>query len=183
MYQPTTAEVAEITTRLHNGKDDAIVSARQAGLIVIEGRGTVRKYAGDVQDDNHLIGIVESTPNLMLTAGITAVWNLVAGAGGSAFNSTNARIAIGTSSTAAVIGNTTLGTESARQIVDGAPTVSTNQISWVCTFATGTANVAWAETCVVNASSAGTLLNRLVSVFGTKTSAASWVYTHTLTMS
>lgn len=183
LHKPTTAEVAHIRKKLHGDKDDAIAVARDAGIIVCEGRGTVHKYRGDSTDEADLLEIVESSPNLLLTAGITLMWNLIAGAGGTAFNSTNAYLAIGTSTTAATASQTTLVSEAARQVVSGAPTVSTNQISFVTTFGTGSANVSWQETAVVNASTAGTLMNRLVSNFGTKTSSASWTYTHTLSLS
>lgn len=181
--QASTAEIAHITKRLHSGKDDALDLARDAGLIVCEGRGTVHKYRGDSTADADLYEVVESPPNLLLTSGVTLIWNLVVGAAGTPFNAANARLAIGTSTTAAAASQTTLVAEAARQIVDSAPTVSTNQVSFVATFGTGSANVSWQETCVVNAATAGTLMNRLVANFGTKTSSASWTYTHSLSLS
>lgn len=163
-------------------KNDAILVARQTGLVVIEGRATIAKYNGEgAERDPEPFEVIHSDPNLALTAGITLLWQLAAGLGGTAWSSSNARIAVGTGTTAAVAGNTALQTESARQIVDSAPNVSGASISFVATFGTGSANVNWRELGVTNASSGGTFLNRLVQDFGTKSSASSWVATLTLT--
>jgi hypothetical protein len=161
-------------------KNDAILVARQTGLVVIEGRARIEKYW---DGDTTPYEVIDSDPNLALTAGITLLWQLAAGLGGTAWSSANARIAVGTGTTAAVAGNTALQTESARQIVDSAPNVSGASISFVATFGTGAANVNWREMGVTNASSGGTFLNRLVQDFGTKSSASSWVATLTLSAS
>jgi len=162
----------------HMSKDEAILLARRNGAIVIEGRARVAKYGvGDTEPYE----VIDSVPNLALTAGITLLWQLAAGLGGTAWSAANARIAVGTGTTAAVVGNTALQTESARQIVDAAPNVSGASVSFVATFGTGSANVNWRELGVTNASSGGTFLNRLVQDFGTKSSASSWVATLTLT--
>lgn len=163
-------------------KNDAILVARETGLVVIEGRATIAKYHGEgAERDPEPFEVIHSDPNLALTAGITLLWQLAAGLGGTAWSSSNARIAVGTGTTAAVAGNTALQTESARQIVDSAPNVSGASVSFVATFGTGSANVNWRELGVTNASSGGTFLNRLVQDFGTKSSASSWVATLTLT--
>lgn len=159
-------------------KDEAILVARRTGLVVIEGRAHIAKFW---DGDREPYEVIDSAPNLALTAGITLLWQLAAGLGGTAWSAANARIAVGTGTTAAVAGNTALQTESARQIVDAAPNVSGASISFTATFGTGSANVNWRELGVTNASSGGTFLNRLVQDFGTKSSASSWVATLTLT--
>lgn len=159
-------------------KAEAIAIARRHDVVVLEGRVKIEKYW---DGDRVPYEVVESGPNLGLTAGITLLWQLAAALGGTAWSSSNARIAVGTSTTAASAGQTALVTESARQIVDSAPTVSGATITFQATFGTGSANVAWNEIGVINASSGGTLLNRLVQNLGTKTSSASWVATVALT--
>jgi hypothetical protein len=171
-----TAQIVQLPAGM--SKDTAMVIARQNGLVVIEGRARIEKFhVGDTEPYE----VINSAPNLALTAGITLLWQLAAGLGGTPWSAANARIAVGTGTTAAVVGNTALQTESARQIVDAAPNVSGASISFVATFGTGSANVNWRELGVTNASSAGTFLNRLVQDFGTKSSASSWVATLTLT--
>lgn len=78
-----------------------------------------------------------------------------------------------------------------RQLVNGAPAVSTNTVQFVAVFGTANANFAWAEFGTTTGGAATnkqavpppTLLNRAVSSLGTKTSAASWTLTQTLTLS
>ena len=78
-----------------------------------------------------------------------------------------------------------------RQLVNGAPSVSTNQVQFVSVFATANANFHWQEFGTTTGGGATnkqaapppTLLNRAVSDLGTKTSAASWTATETITLS
>lgn len=165
-------------------KSEVIDFARRHDVAVWEGRASVAKFHAD--DDPKLATpyeVVESEPNLLLTSGVTLMWNLVTGAGGTAYNGTNARIAVGSGTTAAAAGQTALVTESARQVVDSTPSVSTNTVTFIATFGTGAANINWREMGVTNASSGVTFLNRLVSDWGTKTSSASWVATMSISLS
>lgn len=178
------ARIVPVTGAVPAGmtKSEAIDFARHHGAVVIEGRARIAKHhvdGGVVEPTPY--EVIDSDPNLVLTAGITLMWQLAAGLGGTAWSASNARIAVGTGITAAVAGNTALQTESARQIVDAAPNVSGASVSFTATFGTGSANVNWRELGVVNASTVGVFLNRLVQDFGTKVSSASWVATLTLT--
>jgi hypothetical protein len=178
------AEPTVVRRRLVTPKDDAILAARAAGAQVLEGRYAVRKYRGEVAEGN-LYEVVETAPNLFLTAGITEVLKLATGATATAFSSSNARLAVGDSSTSASAGQTDLQASSnkLRKIVDGTPSVSTNSVTFTATFGTGDANFAWNEVGVVNASSSGAMWSRTVASLGTKTSAASWVLSWTLSIS
>jgi hypothetical protein len=62
------------------------------------------------------------------------------------------------------------------------PTVATNVITAVSTFGTADANHAWDEVGFFNAASTGTMLSRVVTALGTKTSASTWVLTYSLTV-
>lgn len=178
------AEPTIVRRRLVTPKDQAILDARSAGAQVLEGRYAVRKYMGDVADAN-LYEVVETAPNLFLTAGITEVLKLATGATATAFSSSNARLCVGDSSTSAAAGQTDLqaSTNKLRKLVDGTPSVSTNSVTFTATFGTGDANFAWHEVGVANAASSGAMWSRTVADLGTKSSAASWVLTWTLSIS
>ena len=70
-------------------------------------------------------------------------------------------MAVGTSSTAAAASDTALGAEVARAALTSS-TVSSNTITYVCTFAAGTGSGALTEAGILNASSNGDLLCRTV---------------------
>lgn len=161
-------------------KDPALVAAREAGLQVMEGRYTVFKYHGDVEDGN-LYEIVETAPNLFLTTGINTVLLLAVGQAATAYSGSNARLCVGDGTTAATAADTDLvGTNKFRQLVSGAPSVTTNQVLFSATFGTSVANFDWREVGVSNAAAAGQMWSRTVINLGTKVSSASWVLNWTL---
>jgi hypothetical protein len=102
-----------------------------------------------------------------------------------AFNNANAYIGVGDSTTAYAAGQTDLqGTNKARKAMDATfPTRSGLQVTWKSTFASADANFAWQEWGVFNASTAGTMFNRVVAANGTKASGSTWVFTVTHTSS
>lgn len=123
--------------------------------------------------------------NAYTNAGGVALLNLLAGAGGTAFNAANAYIGVGDSSTANSAAFTDLqaATNKLRVAMDSTyPSLSGQVMTWKSTFTTGQANYAWNETAIFNASSGGTMLCRTVTSFGTKTSAAAWTMTYTITV-
>lgn len=122
---------------------------------------------------------LESKPNLLLTAGATALFNRLAGLGSvTAFDGTNGRLCVGNGNTAAAVGQTDLqGGSKTRKVFDAAPTISTNTYTAVTTFGTGDANYAWEEAGVANSASGAVLLNRVAQSFGTKNSSLTWVLT------
>lgn len=101
------------------------------------------------------------------------------------FNNAAAHIGVGDSTTAFAAAQTDLQAASnkLRKAMDATfPTRATNVLTFKSTFATGDANFAWQEWAVFNASTAGTMFNRKVESLGTKTSAQSWAFTVTLTV-
>ena len=121
--------------------------------------------------------LVDSGRNHMVQATI--------GAAVTAFNNANAHLGVGDSSTAHAAGQTDLqaATNKLRKAMDATyPSGAANVITFRSTFGTGDANWAWNEWGTFNASSGGTMLNRKVESLGTKTSAQTWQFTVTLTV-
>lgn len=125
--------------------------------------------------------------NLLVNTGLTDIGNGLTSSGlATPYTNGNAHIGVGDSSTAAGTSQTDLQAASnkLRKAMDATyPTVSNGVYTFRSTFATGDANFAWAEWAVFNASATGRMLNRAVASLGTKTSAQSWQFTVTITIS
>lgn len=149
--------------------------------------------------------ITEVDGNILVSTGISNLTNLIIGGGGNAFTSALGICGVGATATAAVIGNTALGSDGASawyQGLDGTPTRSTvtatnDTITAVATYVSANANFAWNEWCwavtttgtitgnatlATVSSGAETMLNRKVASMGTKASGASWVFTTTVAL-
>lgn len=104
--------------------------------------------------------------NLVVDTGLAYIADRMADAAESAMS----HMAVGTGSTAAAAGDTTLGTESGRVALTS--TTQTNEdVVYVATFSAGTGTGALTEAGILNAASAGTLLCR--TVFSTVNKGAS----------
>lgn len=142
---------------------------------------------------------VETPKNVLCTAGITRMLNLLIGAGGQAYTNSYTRIGVGNTGNSA-------GTETAAdtdmagaskyyQTADSTfPSVATNVLTVKSTFPTGQGNFAWNEWGIdqggagsntSNSTVVAPLLNhKIVSGgLGTKTSSSSWAFTVTITLS
>lgn len=118
---------------------------------------------------------------------------LVAITGGTPVFYTNALAALGVGDSATAFGatqtnlqGTTVTTDRIRKAMNATfPSVATNVATFQSTFATTEANFVWNEWAIFNAvaDATGTMLNRSVANLGTKTSAAAWQLTVTLTQS
>lgn len=141
--------------------------------------------------------------NLLVRQGLRRLMDrLVGTASNQALDATHCRIGTGNSNTAAAATDTDLNAAAGSsnrqfQLVDSAPTVGTGASSGVCTFVatfgTGVGNYAWQEWGIDGGTASGTtvtsegnttpgLINHKVTSLGTKTSAASWVFTVTITI-
>ena len=103
------------------------------------------------------------------------------------FDVTNATIGVGNSATVYGATDTDMIGTKAYEVVDIAPTIATNVLTFVATFGTGVANFAWQEWGVFNSAGVAPtggdiMLNRKVESLGTKTTAQSWEITATLTV-
>lgn len=147
---------------------------------------------------------IESDGNLLTRQGKKRIIDrLVGTASNQALDSTHLRIGVGNSNTAAVDTQTDLQAAAGAsnrqfELADSAATVgsgaSSGVMTVVATFETGDANFAWEEWGIDGGTADGTtvttegnttpgLINRKVTTLGTKTSAASWVFTVTITIS
>jgi len=96
-------------------------------------------------------------PNLVVTSGKDFIAERMKDATTTAMS----HMAIGTGTTAAAAGDTTLGTEAGRVALTST-TVTNNAVAYVATFGAGTGTGAITEAGLFNASSAGDMLCRTV---------------------
>ena len=122
--------------------------------------------------------VVQEIPNLVVTAGKNYVASRIKDATATAMS----HMAIGTSSTAAAVGNTALGSEAGRVSLTST-TVTNNEIAYVATFGPGTGTGAIVEAGLLNASSGGTMLCRTVFSVVNKGASDSMTITWTVTVS
>lgn len=143
--------------------------------------------------------VIDSTGNLALRGGASVMWEALRGAGSTAstsakkyFNGT-AAIGVGNSTAAAAATQTALqgGSQLYKALTGGYPTHTTGStaatvadIVYRSTYGPTEANFAWQEWALANKATTTQrrLLNRKVQSLGTKTSAASWTFTITLTL-
>ena len=121
--------------------------------------------------------VVQEVDNLVVTAGKNFVADRMKN------NSTvMGYMAVGTGTTAAAAGNTTLGSESDRNALTST-TVTDNAVAYVGTWAAGDASVEIKEAGLFSASSGGTMLARTVFSAVNKGASDSLTITWTITVS
>jgi hypothetical protein len=136
--------------------------------------------------------------NLVVTAGLNRVGDLIIAAGGQAPTNTSARIGAGNGAGTAAVGDTDLSAAAGSanrwfQIMDATfPSRAGAVLSFKSTFGTADGNFAWNEwgidigtpTVTSGATVNATLLNHKTSAaLGTKASGATWAFTVTITLS
>lgn len=145
--------------------------------------------------------VLESDGNLLLIGGADILWlglknglSATTNQGNTYFNNANAGIRVGNSTSAAANTQTDLQAASSRKFTKGMdatyPTHTTGtgsststKILYKATFSTAQANFAWQEWGIVNrTTSGGRMLNRKVQSLGTKSTAATWALTVTLSL-
>lgn len=143
----------------------------------------------------------ERDGNVLTIGGASIQWQTLIGNGTTTadqeltyYNNARAALGVGDSTTAAADTQTALQAASNRlykamdatypQHTDSSSSAGAKSIVFRSTFATGDANFAWQEWGVFNSltHNTGRMLNRKVESLGTKTSAATWVLTITLSL-
>jgi len=122
--------------------------------------------------------IVQETKNLVVTAGK----NFVASRMKDTSKAAMTHMSVGTGTTAAAAGNTTLVSETDRNALTST-TVTNNEIAYVATWAAGDATAALTEAGIFNASSGGDMLCRTVFSVVNKGASDSMTITWTVTVS
>ena len=126
--------------------------------------------------------------NLGLNEGLNVIASLICGGAETAYDSVNAYIGVGDSSTAAAASQTGLQASTNKAYAGmeaGYPVFGTEQkIVWKASFGDGEAQFAWNEFTVENANlGSGAPLLRKVESKGTKTAGEIWELTVTVTFS
>lgn len=169
-------------TQIDKFADDPTLEERESGLVVP-------------------FETIERVGNLLVIGGASVQWQTLLGNGTTTasqaltyFNNANAAIGVGDSTTAAADTQTDMqaATNKLRRGMDATyplhtdttGTAGSKSVIFRSTFATSDANWAWQEWGVFNSPTAATgrMLNRKVESLGTKTSAATWVITVTLSL-
>ena len=128
---------------------------------------------GQVKED-HLL------KNLVVSTGLNFIVNRMKDATATAMS----HMTLGTGTTAAAAGNTTLEAEiSGARVALTSTTVSANQITYIASFAAGVGTGAVTESGIFNASSGGTMLCRTVFPVVNKQAGDSMTVTWTVTVS
>lgn len=129
--------------------------------------------------------VIEGDGNILVNTGIALLEDLLIGAGGTVFSNANAYLGVGDSTTAAAASQTDLqaATNKTRKAMDATyPSRSAQTLTFRSTFGSSDANHGWKEWGTFNASTAGTMLNRKVTDFGTKTT-GTWALQITIIIS
>lgn len=181
------------------GRVGALLSVHDAPKWRCEWLIEKRWKAPDSEHDAGDIEYIHGKGNLLLNGGADVIWNRIITRNpstavnnvNSAFANANAKIGVGASSVAAAASQTglqTTGTKTFSSMQATYPTHTTGtstgarSASFRAVFTTAQANYAWKEWVIVN-STGQRALNRKVQSLGTKTSAAQWTFTATLTLS
>lgn len=142
------------------------------------------KITGDVQidlfDENGMVKDTREIKNLVVTVGKNYIASRMKDATATAMT----HMELGTGTTAAAVGDTTLQTIiSGSRVTLSSTTVTTNAIAYVASFPAGTGTGAVTEAGVFNAASAGTMLCRTVFAVVNKGALDAMSITWTITVS
>jgi len=151
----------------------------------------VEKFLSKTLDDALSSGekpyeVCTDVQNIILDTGANEMLKLIGGvSGATAFSAANAKIYVGSDSTAEAASQTGViaVTNKAYAAMDsGYPTVSGRTIVFRASFDDSTANFAWNEAAITNGSGAGAIaMNRKVSALGTKTT-GTWTLQLTISL-
>ena len=136
------------------------------------------KLTVEIKDKQGNVKETRELENLVVDTGLAFIASRMKDASATAMT----HMAIGTGTTAAASGDTTLGTEAAR-VGLSTTTVTANAVAYVCAFAAGTGTGAITEAGILNGASGSTLLCRTVFSVVNKGASDSMTITWTVTIS
>jgi hypothetical protein len=180
---------------IERGKMFGIWQVEKFNVPVDKGKpGELAEFWREVKSGRLKPHEILETANVLLQTGMLEMWDLIKGASALHFNATDTKIGIGADATAAAPTQTDLIHATDKTYVameSGWPKTRTDDgalgygvFQTKATFATGDANYAWNEAVVKNTNGSSLkCICRAATGWGTKTSAATWVATHTVTLS
>lgn len=130
--------------------------------------------------------VLEREGNIIVTAGIAVLLNLLKGDSDTVFSNANSYLGVGDSTTGTNVAQTDLqaSTNKLRKAMNATyPVDSAPTITFQSTFGSAEANFVWNEVGTFNGPSGSSMLNRVVQSLGTKSSGSSWSLTETITWS
>lgn len=167
--------------------EDEILEVQRYGFCKLRRRKVTAIRPGAVPYE-----VVTAPHNLLVNVGIDRILDQLIGATTSPYNAANSRIGVGDDTTAATASQTDLqagagSTHRQFKLVSSGPTRASEIVTWIATFGTAEGNFHWQEWCIDKGTADGTtittpMMNRKVVDLGTKTSAAAWQFTVTLTL-
>jgi hypothetical protein len=136
------------------------------------------KLTVEIKDKHGKVKDTREVNNLVVDTGLAFIASRMKDATATAMS----HMGIGTGTSAAASGDTTLGTEAARVALTST-TVTSNAVAYVASFAAGTGTGAITEAGILNGASGGTLLCRTVFSVVNKAASDSMTITWTVTIS
>jgi hypothetical protein len=168
------------------GKGDVNISVGANTSIAVTGKWQPKWKIEKYNTLGKLYAVEEFAGNKLLDEGITAMWNLIAGLGGTPFNNANSYIGVGDSTTAASGEQTgLLGANKLYKAVDPTyPQINAQTITYRATYGSGEAAFAFQEFTIANGDSDSAInLCRKVDDHSSKPLNDTWVISCSITLS
>ena len=166
------------------GKGDVNISVGASLGLIISGKWQPRWKIEKYNALGELYAVEEFAGNKLLGEGVTEMWNLIAGLGGTPFNNANSYLGVGDSTTPADASQTGLqGTKLYKPVDPTYPQIMNQTITYRATFDSGEAGWAWQEFTLANGDSDNAInICRKVEDHSTKPSADTWVVSLSITL-
>ena len=168
------------------GKGDVNISVGASLGLIVSGKWQPRWKIEKYNALGELYAVEEFAGNKLLDAGVTEMWNLIAGLGGTPFNNANSYLGVGDDTTAASGEQTgLLGANTLYKAVDPTyPQINAQTITYRAKYGSGEAAWAWQEFSIRNGDSDSAInICRKVDDHSSKPLADTWVLSLSITLS
>jgi hypothetical protein len=167
------------------GKGDVNISVGASLGLIVSGKWQPRWKIEKYNALGELYAVEEFAGNKLLAEGVNEMWKLIAGMGGTPFNTVNSYIGVGDGTTAAEASQKGLqGANKLYKPVDPTyPQISNQTITYRATFGSGEAAFDFQEFTIANGDSDSAVnICRKVEDHSTKPSADTWVVSLSITL-